>query len=144
MAVTFVNNWKNIADKLQNKFRAEFGNTMSVYIGEGEYSGNQFLKIIPTTNEILERYVHAELRQYNFQLVYYFMDANIKKSALTQMFRVLSRIESLIAQNRNLTLADSTESISGRITDYEIIEGEEGFEYLVEMNFNCLHLGNIS
>ena len=71
------------------------------------------------------------------------MDANIRKNALTQMFRVLSRIESLVAQNRNLTLADSTESISGRITDYEIIEGEEGFEYLVEMDFNCLHLGNI-
>tara|TARA_R110002020_G_scaffold213561_5_gene420441 strand:- start:611 stop:1045 length:435 start_codon:yes stop_codon:yes gene_type:complete len=144
VAVVFVNNWKNIADKLQNKLRGEFGNSMSIYIGEGEYSGNQFLKILPVSNEILERYIHAELRQYNFQLIYYFMDANIKKGALTQMFRVLSRIESLVAQNRTLTLADSTDSLNGRITDYEITEGEDGFEYLVEMNFTCLHLGNIS
>ena len=117
---------------------------MSIYVGEGDYSGNQFLKIIPVSNEIIERYIHGELRQYNFQLIYYFMDANIRQGALTQMFRVLSRIESLVAQNRSLTLADSTKSLNSKISDYEITEGDEGFEYLVEMNFNCIHLGNIS
>ena len=144
MAVTYTNNWKNIADKLQNKFRTEFSGSLSVYVGEGDYSGNHFLKILPESNEVLERYVKGELREYTFQLIYYFMEANVRKSGLVQMLRTISRIESITGNNRSLTLADSTSAINGRVDNYEIVEGVDGFEYLVEMNYKCMHLGNMT
>ena len=72
------------------------------------------------------------------------MDANIRESALTQMLRVISRIESLTANTRSFTLADSTTIINGRLAGYEITEGDEGFEYLTEMDYRCMHLGNMS
>ena len=144
MAVTFTNNWKNISDSLQSKFRSEFGGTLAVYIGEGDHAGNHFLKILPKSNEVLEKYAKGELREYTFQLIYYFMEANVKKSGLVQMLRTISRLESITGNNRSLTLADSTSAIDGRIDSYAIIEGSEGFEYLVEMNYKCMHLGNLT
>ena len=144
MAVTYTNNWKNIADKLQNKLRGEFSGSLSVYVGEGDYAGNHFLKILPESNEVLERYVKGELREYTFQLIYYFMEANVRKSGLVQMLRTISRIESITGNNRSLTLADSTSAINGRVDNYEIVEGVDGFEYLVEMNYKCMHLGNMT
>ena len=144
MAVTYTNNWKNIADKLQSKLRSEFGGALAVYVGEGDHAGNHFLKILPESNEVLERYVKGELREYTFQLIYYFMEANVRKSGLVQMLRSISRIESITGNNRSLTLSDSTNIINGRVDDYEIVEGDEGFEYLVEMNYKCMHLGNLT
>ena len=142
-AVSFTNNWKNIADKLESKFREEFGGTLSVYVGEGDYTGTQFIKILPTSNSISERYTKGELREYQFQFIYYFMDANIRQGALTQILRIASRIESLMANNRSLVLADSTTIVNGRLLNYEIVEGDGGFEYLIEMDYVCQHLGNI-
>ena len=144
MAVTYTSNWKNIADKLESQLRSEFKGFLAVYIGEGDYVGNHFLKILPQSNEVLERYIKGELREYNFQLIYYFMEANVRQTALTQMLRTISRIESIMANNRSLTLSDSTSIINGRIDNYEIIEGDEGFEYLVEMNYKCMHFGNMT
>jgi len=144
LAVTFINNWKNISNSLQAKFKSEFGGTLLVYVGEGDYAGNHFLKILPKSNEVIERYAKGELREYTFQLIYYFMEANVKKSGLVQMLRTVSRIESLTGNNRSLTLADSTSTINGRVDNYEIVEGADGFEYLVEMNYKCMHLGNMT
>ena len=144
MAVTYTNNSKNIADKLQSKLRSEFGGSLSIYVGEGDHAGNHFLKILPESNEVLERYVKGELREYTFQLIYYFMEANIKKTGLVQMLRSVSRIESITGNNRSLTLADSTSTINGRVGNYEIVEGSDGFEYLVEMDYKCMHLGNLT
>ena len=144
MAVTYTNNWKNIADKLRSKLINEFGGALTVYVGEGDYAGNHFLKILPQSNEVLERYLKGELREYTFQLIYYFMDVNIKESALSQMLRVIARIESLTGNHRSFTLADSTNIINGRVDDYEIVEGDDGFEYLIEMNYKCMHLGNLT
>ena len=72
------------------------------------------------------------------------MDANIKKKALIHMLRIVSRVESLIASNRNIALTDSTSIINSIINSYDIIEGSEGYDYLININFNCQHLGNIS
>ena len=144
MAVTYTNNWKNIADKLRSKLINEFGGALTVYVGEGDYAGNHFLKILPQSNEVLERYLKGELREYTFQLIYYFMDVNIKESALSQMLRVIARIESLTGNHRSFTLADSTNIINGRVDDYDIVEGDDGFEYLIEMNYKCMHLGNLT
>ena len=144
MAVTYTNNWKNIADKLRSKLINEFGGALTIYVGEGDYAGNHFLKILPQSNEVLERYLKGVLREYTFQLIYYFLDVNIKESALSQMLRVIARIESLTGNHRSFTLADSTNIINGRVDDYEIVEGDDGFEYLIEMNYKCMHLGNLT
>ena len=144
MAVTYTNNWKNIADKLQSNLSGEFKGALAIYVGESDHVGNHFLKILPQSNEVLERYVKGELREYAFQLIYYFMDANIREGALARMLRIIARIESLTANNRTITLADNTSAIDNRISAYEITEGENGVEYLVEMDYRCMHLGNIS
>ena len=144
MATSFTNNWKNIADKLQGKLRGEFGGSMPVFIGEEDNAGNQFLKILPVSNDLSEKPQFGEVRQYNFKFIYYFMDANTKKGTFMHMFRVLSRIESLIANNRSITLADSTTIIDGQISSYSMTEGSEGFEYLTDMDYFCIHLGNLS
>lgn len=143
MPTTYVNYWKEIAEKFESKFREEFKGSMPIFVGDGDHSGNQFLKIIPQSNSLSERYVFGELREYSFKFIYYFMDANIKKKALIHMLRMISRIESLIASNRKISLDDSTEIVNNIITDYEIIEGSEGYDYLIDINFNCQHLGNL-
>ena len=71
------------------------------------------------------------------------MDANIREVGLKQMLRVLCRIESLLGNFRSLNITDTTKITNGQLTDYEIVEGEDGFEYLTEMNYSCLHLGNL-
>ena len=142
MAVTYTNNWKNVADKLRNIFRNEFGGSLPVYVGEGNYADSQFLKIIPTSNEIIEKYAKGELREYIFQINYYLMDSNISQNAIIKMLRVLSRIESLIANNRTFTLADSSSINHSRLVDYEILESEDEVQYIVEMDYRCIHLGN--
>ena len=143
MAVTYTNNWKNIADKLNNIFAKEFGGALPVYVGEGEYSDNQFIKIIPDSNELIEKVVSAELRQYNFNFIVYIMEGNAKNVALSNMLRILSRIESLIGNNQSMTLSDSTTSINGELISYEIDESEI-YRYIITMDYVCHHLGCIS
>ena len=72
------------------------------------------------------------------------MEANVRKSGLNQMLRTISRIESLTGNHRSFTLTDSTNVINGRVDNYEIVEGDDGFEYLVEMDYKCMHLGNLT
>ena len=143
MAVSYTNNWKNIADKLKNILSREFGRTLPVYIGEGNYSDNQFMKIIPTSNELTERVVSAELRQYNFNLIIYIMEGNAGLVALNNTLRILSKVESVIGNNQTMTLTDSTTSINGELSSYEI-EGSELYRYIITMDYMCHHLGCIS
>ena len=143
MAVSYTNNWKNIADKLKNILSREFGRTLPVYIGEGNYSDNQFMKIIPTSNELKERVVSAELRQYNFNLIIYIMEGNASLVALNNTLRILSKVESVIGNNQTMTLTDSTTSINGELSSYEI-EGSELYRYIITMDYMCHHLGCIS
>ena len=62
------NDWKNITEGISSFIAKEFGSLVPVYIGEGDYSENQFLKIIPVSNELVERVVSAEFRKYNYNL----------------------------------------------------------------------------
>ena len=55
MAITPVNNFKNILDKLKNKLRTEFGNTLPVYVGhQTKKMGSQYLRLDPQGNTLLE------------------------------------------------------------------------------------------
>ena len=144
MPVTYTNNWKNIADKLQNIFRTEFGASLPVYLGEGDYAGTQFLKILPLSDNLIEKVVSAELRQYNFTFTLYVMNSSSEQVTLTNLLRLLSRTESLIGNNRTMTLADSTTSINSELTSYEIEAGGDNYAFAVDMDYICSHLGNVS
>ena len=142
MAVTYTNNWTNIANKLKNVFAKEFGGSLPVYIGEGDYSSSQFIKILFVSNDIIEKLAKGELREYSFQITYYLLDENISQNSMYNMFRILSRLESVIGNNRTMTLADSTNIINGRLVNYEILDTEGEDQYVSELDYKCIHLGN--
>ena len=144
MPVTYTNNLKNISDKLQNLFRSEFGSSLPAYLGEGEYAGSQFLKILYNSSELIERNVESETREYSFTFVVYMMEAGSGRNDMIKLLRILSRIEALIVQNRSLTLADNTFAIDCSLNNYLIAEQEDSEHYLIEMDFICSHLGNVN
>ena len=144
MPVTYTNNLKNISDKLQNLFRSEFGASLPAYLGEGEYAGSQFLKILYNSSELIERNVELETREYSFTFVVYMMEASSGRNDMIKLLRILSRIEALINQNRSLTLADNTSAIDCSLDNYLIAEQEDSEHYLIEMDFICSHLGNVN
>ncbi len=142
MAVSYTNNWKNISDKLKNILSREFGKILPVYVGESDYTDNQFLKIIPISNEIIEKYAKGELREYSFQINYNLRDSNIGQNVISNMLRILSRIESVLGNNRTYSLADSSTIIHGRLINYDILDSEDELQYIVELDYKCVHLGN--
>ena len=144
MPVTYTNNWENISDKLLNIFRSEFGATLPVYLGEGDYAGSQFLKILYNSSELVEKNVESETREYSFTFVVYMMEVSSNKSDMINLLRIISRIEALINQNRNITLADNTLAINCNLDNYLIAEQEDSENYLIEMDFLCSHLGNVN
>jgi len=142
--VTYTNNFKNISNKLQNLFKSEFGASLPVYLGEGDYAGSQFLKILFNSSELISKDVESETREYSFTFVLYMMEAGSDTNDMFQLMRILSRIESLIGQNRQLTLADNTFAIDCILDSYLIAEQEDEENYLVEIDFVCSHLGNVN
>tara|TARA_Y100000296_G_C5094416_1_gene216592 strand:- start:397 stop:831 length:435 start_codon:yes stop_codon:yes gene_type:complete len=142
VAVSYTNNWKNISDKLKNILSREFGKILPVYVGESDYTDNQFLKIIPISNEIIEKYAKGELREYSFQINYNLRDSNIGQNVISNMLRILSRIESVLGNNRTYSLADSSTIIHGRLINYDILDSEDELQYIVELDYKCVHLGN--
>tara|TARA_Y100000310_G_C20676471_1_gene813382 strand:- start:1671 stop:2105 length:435 start_codon:yes stop_codon:yes gene_type:complete len=142
VAVSYTNNWKNISDKLKNILSREFGKILPVYVGENDYTDNQFLKIIPISNEIIEKYAKGELREYSFQINYNLRDSNIGQNVISNMLRILSRIESVLGNNRTYSLADSSTIIHGRLINYDILDSEDELQYIVELDYKCVHLGN--
>ena len=144
MPVTFVNNWKNILDKLRNILRAEFGNTVRVYIGDEDTSaGNQFIRLNPVRSELVKYDISAETREFTIEMIYVFSGAGIKKTSLDHIFRIVSRTEALIHDNISMTLADNTSAYDCRLVDTEFNSDAEDV-YVVEWEWKCLHMGNQS
>mgnify|MGYP003136571712 CR=1 FL=1 len=136
------NDWKNITEGISNFIAKEFGSLVPVYIGEGDYSENQFLKIIPVSNELVERVVSAEFRKYNYNFIFYTMSNTTKRLALTNVFRILSRLESLIANKRTFSVG-ILDAINGSLESYEIDESD-AYDFIVTMNFSCGYLSKVS
>ena len=141
MAVSFTNNWKNILDKLGSVFRTEFKNTLPVYRGNAEPVGSTYLQLNPTGSELLEYNVTSETREFTIQILYYFLEANVRESALDHILRTVSRIEALIHDNMAMTLADSSNLFNCRMQSTELNAGDEDM-YVVEWEYKCMHLGN--
>ena len=145
MAITPVNNWKNILDKLKNKLRSEFGNTLPVYVGHTTKNvGSQYLRLDPQGSSLLEYASHSETREYSISFLYYSSVKDIEKTALDNVLRVVARVEALIHDNIVLTLADSTTAYDCRLESSEFNTEEEEEKYVVTWGFNCKHTGNVA
>ena len=143
MAVSFTNNWKNILDKLENTLRTEFKGALPVYRGNKAPAGSTYLQLIPSGSELLEYNVTSETREFTIQILYYFLEANVKDSALDHILRTVSRIEALIHDNMAMTLTDSSNLFNCRMQSAELNSGNEDM-YIVEWEYKCMHLGNVS
>ena len=143
MAVSFTNNWKNILDKLENTLRTEFKGALPVYRGNKAPAGTTYLQLNPIGSELLEYNVTSETREFTIQILYYFLETNVKDSALDHILRTVSRIEALIHDNVSMTLSDSSQAFNCRMQSTTLNAGEEDM-YVVEWEYKCMHLGNIS
>ena len=143
MAVSFTNNWKNILDKLENTLRTEFKGALPVYTGSNNPVGSTYLQLNPVGSELLEYNVTSETREFTIQILYYFLEANVRDSALDHILRTVSRIEALIHDNMAMTLTDSSNLFNCRMQSTELNAGDEDM-YVVEWEYKCMHLGNIS
>ena len=138
MAVSFTNNWKNILDKLESTLRAEFKGALPVYTGNKAPAGSTYLQLNPVGSELLEYSVSSETREFTIQVLYYFLEANVKDSALDHILRTVSRIEALIHDNVSMALSDSTAAFNCRMQSTELNAGDEDM-YVVEWEFKCMH-----
>ena len=143
MAISFTNNWKNILDKLENIFRTEFKGALPVYRGNKAPAGTTYLQLNPVGSELIEYNVTSETREFTIQVLYYFLEANVKDTALDHILRTVSRIEALVHDNTAMTLSDSTRAFNCRMDSTELNTEDEEM-YVVEWEYKCMHLGNIS
>jgi len=144
MAVSFTNNWKNILAKLENTLRNEFKGALPVFVGNKAPAGSTYLQLNPVSSELLEYNVTSETREFTIQILYYFLEANVKDSALDHILRTVSRIEALIHDNMIITLSDNTKAVNCRLQSTQLNAKEEEEMYVVEWDFKCTHIGNIS
>tara|TARA_R100001082_G_scaffold86950_1_gene53483 strand:- start:67 stop:501 length:435 start_codon:yes stop_codon:yes gene_type:complete len=144
MAISFTNNWKNILDKLEGILRDEFKGALPVYRGNKTPAGTAYLQLNPVGSELLEYLATSETREFTVQILYYVAEANVKDSSMEQILRTVSRVEALIHSNMTMTLSDNSKTHDCRLQSTELNADEEGGMYVVEWDFRCLHIGNIS
>ena len=143
MATSFTNNWKNILDKLQSTIRSEFKNTLPTYRGfDDESTGSQYLRLIPIGSDLLEYNATSETREFSINMMLHFKSANIKEKAIDHIFRLVSRLESLIVDNLAMTLTDNSNLFNCRIesTSFDSANPEE---HIISFDYKCQHLSNV-
>ena len=143
MAVSFTNNWKNILDKLESTLRTEFKGALPVYRGNRAPAGSTYLQLNPAGSELINYNVTSETREFTIQILYYLLEPNVKETALDHILRTVSRIEALIHDNISMELADGSAALNCRMQSAELNAGDEDM-YIVEWEYKCMHLGNIS
>ena len=144
MPVSFTNNWKNILDQVRKVLRAEYGGTLPVYIGaEESNAGSQFIRLEPVGSDLSEYNATSETREFTINIFYVFSGANVKKTALDNVLRFVSRTEALIHDNVSMTLADSSDAFNCRFESTELNTVEDESTYVVSWVWKCQHLGNI-
>jgi len=142
---TFENNWKNILDKLRSVLRAEYGNSVPVFIGdENASASSQFIRLEPVGSELVEFMATSETREFTINIFYVFSGANVKKTALDHILRFVSRTEALIHDNITMVLADSTNAFNCRFETTELGTDEDETMYVVSWEWKCQHQGNYS
>ena len=141
MPVSFTNNWKNILDKLRSVLRAEYGNTLPVYIGdEDNVVGSQYIRLEPSSSSLLRYMVTSETREFTVNVFYVFSGVNVKKTALDNILRFVSRTEALIHNNISMQLADGSDAINCRFESTDLNTNDEDNVYTVNWVWQCQHL----
>ena len=141
MPITFTNNWKNILDELESIFKTEFKGALPIYKGDKAPAGSTYLQLNPVGSELLEYNVTSETREFTVQILYYFLEANVRDSAMDHILRMVSRIEALIHDNTAMTLSDSSKAVNCRMQSTQLNAGDDDM-YVVEWDYKCMHLGN--
>ena len=141
MPITFTNNWKNILDELESIFKTEFKGALPIYKGDKAPAGSTYLQLNPVGSELLEYNVTSETREFTVQILYYFLEANVRDSAMDHILRMVSRIEALIHDNTAMTLSDNSKAVNCRMQSTELNAGDDDM-YVVEWDYKCMHLGN--
>ena len=148
MATSFTNNWKNILDKLQSTIRGEFKNTLPTYRGfDNDPSGSQYLRLIPIGSDLLEYSIGSEKREFSINMMLHFKSANIKEAAIDHIFRLVSRLESLIVDNIAMTYTNEdslTENLFNCRIESTSFDSANPEEHIVSFDYKCMHQGNLS
>ena len=143
MAVAFANNWDIILSKLESLFRTEFKGALKVYSGlQNEMEGNQYLRLSPVSSSLVDYSTTLETREFVIGMALYFNEPNIKKAGVDNVMRLVSRIETIIANNNSITLPDNSVAYDCKIESSEIEASDS--EYLVQFNFKCTHANLIA
>tara|TARA_Y100000310_G_C20676471_1_gene813381 strand:- start:243 stop:1670 length:1428 start_codon:yes stop_codon:yes gene_type:complete len=144
MAVGFYNNWDNVLNKLQSLLRVEFGNSLTIYKDIRNIAKDmKYVIIKPISSGLVEYFISRERREFGINIVLYFKQSTIKQTDIDQIMRLVSRIETVIANNSSMTLSDGTDAYDCRIESTEI-DNENADEYIVTMDFRCIHTNDIS
>jgi len=144
MPVAFTNNWKNILDKLRRVLRDEYGNTLPVYIGdEDSLAGSQYIRLEPASSELVQQNVGYETREFTVNVFYVFSGVNVKKTALDNILRFVSRTEALIHDNGSMDL-DTGTAHDCRFQSTELGTDEEENVYIVSWVWQCSLMANQS
>jgi hypothetical protein len=149
MAVTFTNNFKNILDKLESIIEAEFKGALPVYKGNTVPKGvNQALQLIPTGSVLLDYNATSETREFSITVRFIFNEANVRETALDYVLRYVSRIEALIHDNVSMSYTNENSQTENafncRFESTELNTDEESNIYVVEWDYKCQYLGNVS
>ena len=110
MSVTYTNTWKNILIALMSKIREEM--KCPVYSDwYEEIKNNHFIRIIPTGSTQTDVATHLEVREYQMDCQYYFLNRH-NKQFQNYVLNQVSILEALIHDNITLTLADNTQAVN--------------------------------
>ena len=141
MAITFVNNWKNILDKLRSVLRTEFKKAVPVYIGnEDVRNSSQYIRLDPVSSSVVDYNSSKNLKEYIVSVENVFTGANMKKTSTDNVLRVIERTQHLINDNTSMTLEDSTQAFDCKFTDSELSTDESEGINVSTWNWTCLHM----
>ena len=149
MAVNFVNNWKNILDKIESVLETEFKGTLPVYVGNPIPKGvNQAIELIPTGSVLLDYNATSETREFSITFRFVFAEVNLRENVLKHILRYVMRIEALIHKNISMTYVNEKSQndkiFNCRFESTNLDAVDEPGIYVTEWDFKCQHLGNIS
>tara|TARA_A100001011_G_scaffold283018_1_gene293248 strand:- start:146 stop:595 length:450 start_codon:yes stop_codon:yes gene_type:complete len=149
MAVNFVNNWKNILDKIESVLESEFKGTLPVYVGNPIPKGvNQAIELIPTGSVLLDYNATSETREFSITFRFVFAEVNLRENVLKHILRYVMKIEALIHDNISMTYVNEKSQndkiFNCRFESTNLDAVDEPGIYVTEWDFKCQHLGNIS
>ena len=103
MAITFENiTYDKIMTPLRDKLRTEFAGALPIYFdNQSQNIGTKSLRIYPTSQELQEKRTKSYLNLYNIEMDYVLRTYRDDEKALDQMYKDVSRIETVLFNNSN-------------------------------------------